>query len=187
MKIAVIDIDGVLNYYPQTFLDFVFSQTLNKFETLDDAKNKISYSYYKNLKQMYRNSDFKNNAKPRKYTKDFLLYLRKHGYLIYIITSRELYKNNMLEKTICWFNKNELIYDFIYESKKKDFTIFEKFGKIDILVEDSTDNINKIMKICDIERCYNIMNNENKDFKVNCRRVWSLREIWKDLELERSK
>lgn len=183
MKIAIIDIDGVLNYYPQTFLDFLYKEKNCKYETLNSAKESISYAEYKILKSKYRNSDYKHDAEPRKGSSELLYYLRENNYLIYIITARELYKNDMLEKTICWLKKNNLIYDFIYMSKKKDFTIFEKFKNIDLIIEDNVDNINNIMKICNI-KCYNIINKDNQKFKANdaCIRVNNLFDIITDLE-----
>lgn len=186
MKIAIIDIDGVLNYYPRTFLDFVSNTTEQNFNTLLEAKNSIPYEKYKELKRRYRKSEYKHNAKPRVGAKALLQYLHKHNYLIYIITSRELYKDKMLQNTILWLRRNKLIYDFIYESRKKDFTIFEKFKDIDIVIEDNVDNIKNIMKISSA-KCYNVINEDNKDMSVDCHRVKDLFEIVKLLKQNRSK
>ena len=42
-KIVICDIDGVLNYYPQTILDFIKDKGYGEFKTLHDAKENIIY------------------------------------------------------------------------------------------------------------------------------------------------
>lgn len=183
-KVAVIDIDGVLNYYPQIQLDY-FNDTLRtSFKTLKEAKEGLSYNNYKKMKEMYRNSEYKHNAIPREGAKEFLKELRDKGYLVYIITSRQLFQNDMLQKTIEWLQKNDLIYDYIYCSIKKDFTIFEKFGPIDIVVEDNCDNVNKIEKLNGDKGWYFIMHNkdnENNMIQGSAYYVWNFDEIRKEL------
>lgn len=161
MKKAVIDIDGVLNYYPDTFINFINDTLKRNYKTLDEVKEHLSYKDYKNYKIMYRQSEYKHNAKIRKYAKKLISYLRKN-YLIYIVTSRELFKYNQLEKTILWLSKNKIHYDYIYCSMKKDYTIFEKFGHVDLVIEDSLDNLFKINKINGDALYFNVINSENK-------------------------
>src|SRR5574344_1500272 len=178
MKKAVIDIDGVLNYYPQTQIDY-FNLCLGKdYKTLSEIKESISYKDYKYYKTEYRMSGFKHDAKPSKGAKKLLKYLRDNDYLIYIITARELFKYNQLEKTILWLNKNNLCYDYIYCTQKKDFTIFEKFGHIDLVIEDNCDNLEKIKNINGKNCIYiNIKNKENGDIKYKGFRVVDLNKV----------
>lgn len=183
-KIAIIDIDGVLNYYPQIQLDF-FNDTLHtSFKTLKEAKETMSYNNYKKMKALYRQSSYKHDAIARKGAKAFLEELREKNYLIYIITSRQLFKENMLQNTIEWLQKNELIYDYIYCTIKKDFTIFEKFGPIDLVIEDNCDNVNKIEEINGSQGSYFIMHNndnENNLITGSANYVWNFEEIRKEL------
>lgn len=184
-KVAIIDIDGVLNYYPQTQLDF-FNNTLHtNYRTLMEAKEGLSYNNYKKMKEMYRNSEYKHDAKPREGAKEFLEELRHRGYFIYIITARQLFKGNMLQKTIEWLQKNELIYDYIYCTTKKDFTIFEKFGNIDLVVEDNSDNLNNIEEITKDRAYYFLMHNndneKNGNIKYSAHYVWNFDEIREEL------
>lgn len=183
MKKAIIDIDGVLNNYPQTQIDY-FNFCLNSnYKTLDEIKKDLSYYDYKYFKTMYRMSGFKHNAKPSKGAKKLLKYLRDHNYLIYIITARELFKYNQLEKTILWLQTNQLYYDYIYCTQKKDFTIFEKFGHVDLVIEDNCDNLEKIKKINGKDCIYiNVINNENKDRKYKGYRVVGLDKVIDILE-----
>ena len=47
MKKAIIDIDGVLNTYPKTQIDY-FNFMLDKdYKSLDEIKNDLSYNEYK--------------------------------------------------------------------------------------------------------------------------------------------
>ena len=63
MKKAIIDIDGVLNTYPKTQIDY-FNFMLDKdYKSLDEIKNDLSYNEYKYLKNQYRQSAFKHNCK----------------------------------------------------------------------------------------------------------------------------
>ena len=98
MKKAIIDIDGVLNTYPKTQIEYFNMMLDKKYTTLDEIKRNLSYYEYKYLKTRYRQSDFKHNAKPSNGAKKLLKYLKTHDYLIYIITARELFKYNQLEK-----------------------------------------------------------------------------------------
>lgn len=183
MKKAIVDIDGVLNTYPKIQIDY-FNWNLNtNYKTLDEIKKNVSYNEYKYLKTMYRQSAFKHNAKPKNGAKKLLKYLRDNDYLIYIITARELFKYNQLEKTILWLKNNKLVYDYIYCTQKKDFTIFEKFGHVDVVIEDNCDNLEKIKKINGKDCIYiNVINDENKDIKYKGFRVKDLNEIINILE-----
>jgi uncharacterized HAD superfamily protein len=166
MKKAIVDIDGVLNYYPDTFISYV-NDTLNtEFSTLSKVKESISYFLYKQLKEDYRQSNYKHRAIPARGAKQMLKALRDNDYLIYIVTSRPLFKYNMLEDTIKWLKDNDLVYDYIYCSQKKDFTIFEKFGHVDFVIDDNCNNIDTIAKINGDECVYvNVINNDNRSKK----------------------
>ena len=183
MKKAIIDIDGVLNTYPKTQIDY-FNFMLDKdYKSLDEIKKDLSYYEYKDLKTQYRQSAFKHNCKASPGARKLLKYLRDNNYLIYIITARELFKYNQLEKTILWLNSNKLVYDYIYCTQKKDFTIFEKFGHVDLVIEDNCDNLEKIKKINGKNCIYiNIINDENKNIKYKGFRVVDLNKVIDILE-----
>lgn len=162
MKKAIVDIDGVLNYYPQTFIDFMNEVYNFDFKTLKEIKQTIPYETYKKYKSIYRQSSYKNDCSPREGAEQLLKTLKAKGYLIYIVTARPLFQYNLLENTISWLKKNNLVYDYIYCSAKKDFTIFEKFGHVDFVIDDNCENIASIKKINGDNCVYiNIMNNDN--------------------------
>jgi len=179
MKKAVIDIDGVLNYYPQTYIDFINNKFNVHYTTLKAIKNSLSYTKYSELKEEYRQSSYKHEALARVGAKEFIDYLVKNDYLILIITSRNLFKYNQLELTIKWLQKNNIHYDYIYQSNKKDFTIFERFHHVDLVIEDNVDNLQKIQKINNDAIYINIVNEENENNEINnCIRVFSFNEIY---------
>ncbi len=183
MKKAVIDIDGVLNYYPQTQIDYFNLCLGTNYTTLSEIKENLSYKDYKYYKLQYRLSGFKHKAIPSKGAKKLLEYLKSNGYLIYIITARELFKYNQLELTIEWLNDNKLKYDYIYCTQKKDFTIFEKFGHIDLVIEDNCDNLDNIKKVNGKNCIYiNVINSDNINRKYKGYRVIDLSEVINILE-----
>lgn len=182
MKRAVIDIDGVLNYYPTTLIDFYNHELGTNYKTQSEIKNSLSFNEYVRLKKLYRQSDYKHNAPVREGAVNFLKYLHENGYMVYIVTSRDLFKYNQLERTINWFHKNGLYYDYMYRSDKKDYTIFEKFNHVDLVVEDSVDNLEKIIRINGDAKYYNVQNVENENIACPCKRVAALKEIIDDLE-----
>ena len=179
MKYAVIDIDGVLNYYPDTFVNFYNDYQKTSFSTMSDIKNNTSYNEYNRLKTLYRKSDYKHDAKVREDAVELFNFLHTHDYLIYIVTSRELFKYNQLEKTILWLQKNNLKYDYLYCSQKKDYTIFEKFKHVDLVIEDSLDNLEKIKRINGEALYFNIINSENEllESDDDIYRVNTLKEV----------
>jgi len=183
MKKAIIDIDGVLNYYPSTYIDFCNDNLGTDYKTLEEIKSSISYSLYKKLKNEYRQSDYKHKATVRYYAKELIDYLHENDYLVFIITARQLFSNNQLEKTILWLKNNNLNYDYIYCSIKKDFTIIEKFGHVDVVVEDNIDNLEKIYNINGDANYYNVVNDENRSKQfIYGLKVNYLQEIVYDLE-----
>lgn len=181
MKCAVIDIDGVLNYYPSTYISFVNDTLGTSFKTLSEMKLEIPFTQYEDLKKAYRKSSYKHDAKPRDGACEFLHFLQRHDYLIYIVTSRDLFKYNQLEKTILWLQKNDLHYDYLYRSDKKDFVIYEKFKHVDLVIEDSVDNLERIKSINGEARYYNMKNADNESILCSCTRVNGFDEILADL------
>lgn len=182
MKKAVIDIDGVLNNYPETSISFFNSQLGTKFTTLEEMKTTLTFKEYKSVRKEYIRSATKHDAPLKEGAKELIDYLKQKGYLIYIVTSRQLFKENQLEKTILWLKKHKIDYDYIYCSIKKDFTIFEKFGHVDFVIEDNVKNLYDIEKINGQADYFNVMNSENKDYTCKFRRVTDLADVIKDME-----
>ena len=62
MKKLMLDIDGVLNDYPNTFIRYVNNYTHNNFKTLSELKDKLSYNEFRRLKDNYKFSEYKHKA-----------------------------------------------------------------------------------------------------------------------------
>jgi|SRR5690554_1632508 len=182
MKKAVLDIDGVLNNYPETSISFFNSYLGTNFTTLEEMKTILSFKEYKSIKKEYVRSASKHDAPLKEGAKELVDYLKRKGYLIYIVTSRQLFKENQLEKTILWLKKRKIDYDYIYCSIKKDFTIFEKFGHVDFVIEDNVKNLYNIEKINGDADYFNVINSENKDYTCKFRRVTNLVDVIRDME-----
>lgn len=178
MKKAIIDIDGVLNNYPLTQINFFNDKLGTQFKTLNEIKNTLSYNKYKQLKSEYRISEYKSDARVNEGAVELINLLKQQGYFVCIITSRQLFIENQLENTVNWLRKNNIYYDYIYSSIKKDFTIFEKFGHIDFAIEDNVNNIENIKRINGENALYfNVINTENECKECSCIRVKSLYEV----------
>lgn len=120
-KYFFVDIDGVLNTYPDCWLDFIYRETQKRYKTIHDAKESLSYKSYCDLKKIYRTSGYKLNLVPRAGSSHFLHMLKKYGYIVVIFTSRtidnDLFVN--LSDTINWLCYYDLVFDYILFEKEK--------------------------------------------------------------------
>jgi uncharacterized HAD superfamily protein len=163
MKKCIIDIDGVLNMYPQTYIDYVNVVKQTSFVTLDEVKNGLSYKEYAELKKLYRTSGIKERLQPRSDACMFLKYLRHMGYTVIILSSRpvEVY-NDLIFQTTRWLAKNELVYDFLDFGYRKHINIIEKFGDIDFVIDDNSEIAISLVNY--VGNVYLMKNECNKDF-----------------------
>lgn len=164
MKNVIIDIDGVVNYYPQTILNFCKDKKGIDCNTLLELKQMLSYREYQDTKAEYRKSSYKHDAKIRKNIKVLIEYFRSQGYFIIFLTARQA-NESMIQNTIKWLKKNDIYFDYIYFSHKKDLQIYEKFCNTEIVIDDSVANLEKILKIKPNARYYLISNKDNKQYK----------------------
>jgi len=147
MKTIFVDIDGVLNSYPQCWIDFVNSKTGSEFHSLEEMKNALVYSVYSNLKHMYRSSGYKRHLPIRENVVEKLRIL--HGRVnIVIFTSRpvDLYPN-LLADTVGWLNDNNIPYDQLLFKKREIPYWIEKYQPF-LVVEDDPEYIELYSKLC---------------------------------------
>ena len=164
MKNVIIDIDGVVNYYPQTILNFCKNEKGIDCETLLELKETVPYRKYQDFKNEYRKSDYKHNADIRKNIKVLIEYFKSQGYFIIFLTARQA-NESMIQNTIKWLKKNDIYFDYIYFSHKKDLQVYEKFGSTDVVIDDSVANLEKISKLKPNARYYLISNKDNQKYK----------------------
>jgi len=127
-EIISIDIDGVLNYYPQCWLDYINKICGISFTDKNEAKKELGIERYKQIKNNYRKSSYKENLEVNKEAVSFLKKIKSRGVKIIISTSRPIYNKAKfpgLEKlTINWLNKNNIPYDtLIYKDEEAEFIV----------------------------------------------------------------
>lgn len=108
------------------------------------------------------------NEKARPFAAEVINKLREDGHEIYIITARWLTNrdddigNRMKEIVKNWLHENKILYDKLIFSKalkeRKSQEIIEH--KIDLMIEDSPNNINELANIIPVI-CYNAEYNKN--------------------------
>lgn len=112
IKTITIDIDGVLNSYPLCWLDYIESQTSQRFNSIDEAKKILGHDFYSKIKDKYRTSGYKSKLPINPLAPDFTKLLKHKGYNIIIITSRpfDLYPN-LKKLTFDWLKANNIVFD----------------------------------------------------------------------------
>lgn len=183
MRIGI-DIDGVLTDIEQFVMDYITkycvennikynigNSNYNYFKTFSIAKE-IEMEFWKENLEKYA-----VNEKVRPFAPEIIEKLKNEGHEIYIITARWLTNreddigNKMREIVRNWLNKNKIIYDKLVFSKgskeRKADEIIEH--KIDLIIEDSPNNINELSSIIPVI-CYNAEYNKecNGDKIIRC-------------------
>jgi uncharacterized HAD superfamily protein len=119
VKICSIDLDGILDYYPECWVEFINKKTKSKFKTKEEAKEKLGTKYTE-LKDEYRKGNYKLGLKARKEGLDLVKFLKDKGYFIIITTNRPFkYYPNLFNLTWRWLNKNDVPFDTL--ANKLDF------------------------------------------------------------------
>ncbi len=166
-KVCVIDIDGVLNDYPNCFYNWVRDHF--KMEPDDYAKDRIKHEEYK---KQYRLSGAKRFLEPNKESIIALHKLKELGYTIILLTNRPCneYKN-IVSDTFYWLDENSIPYDYVFWAKdRKIIGIIDKVDKIDFIVDDNIDTC------IDFEN-YGIKSYLFGDSNIFTRRINSLLEL----------
>lgn len=174
MRIGI-DIDGVLTDLEQFSIDY-----FSKYCVENNINFNIGTSDYYISKtfnvSIEKEDDFWNkylesyaiNEKARPFASEIIKKLKQDGYEIYIITARWLTNredeigDKMRKIVKKWLAENEIIYDKLIFSKAsnegKSQEILE--NKIDLMIEDSPNNINELSNIIPII-CYDAGYNKN--------------------------
>lgn len=184
MKIGI-DIDGVLTDIEKWQLDYG-----SKFYYENYHKGIVNNKGYETdeifdisheCDDLFWNKYFEEysiNVEARKFAAEVISNLKNEGYKIYIITARGSFldnssvltkkENDQIVKN--WLSKNKIYYDQIIFSPEDKLNICIN-NKIDIMIEDKVDNINKISTKIPVI-CFNAGYNELCNGK-NIYRVYS--------------
>jgi uncharacterized HAD superfamily protein len=177
-RTCVLDIDGILNTYPDCWVDFINKNRPAKgFSDLNQAKCNLSYLEYKNLKHLYRASGYKRTLPIREGAAEFTEKLRAAGYIIALVTSRPFDEYPTLrEQTNAWLNNGGFKYDDLICSRHKHADIIVYYPKMCFMVEDNRAFANSIASLG--YRVY-LLNNRYNQGIINrgVERIDFLREI----------
>lgn len=194
MKIGI-DIDGVLTDIEKWQLDYgskFYYENYNKgivnykgYETYEifDSSHECDDLFWKKYFK-----DYSINVIAREFANEVISKLKDEGYEIYIITARGSFlshsstvmsekENKQIVKE--WLNKNNIYYNQIIFSPEDKLDICTN-NKIDIMIEDKVDNINKISTRIPVI-CYNAGYNE-KCVGKNIYRVYSWYDIYNTIK-----
>lgn len=142
IKMCSVDIDGILNYYPDCWIDFINQEKKLNFKDKNEAQEGLTIGEYRHLKDEYRKSDFKANLKIRKDALKILKLLKNKKYFILIVTARPFEDYPLLFATTKnWLEKNNFPFDAL---EKKTILTFKKYHGIDFHIENELKDANLI-------------------------------------------
>lgn len=140
-EIVIFDIDGVINNYPDCYLDWVSEKFGTRYKNMDDIKGKLDIQTYENIKEQYRLSGAKKDQPINLDTKRVMQEIHSQGHKIVLYTARPAARyKRIFSDTLTWLNKNEIPFDAIYwtDFQKEDFY---KLGfQVRFIVEDDIRN-----------------------------------------------
>jgi len=141
-EVVVFDIDGVINNYPDCFVDWVNINKKTSFKSLGNIKCQMNIEEYEKTKEEYRLSGDKRFQPINVDTVETITKLKSLRYKIVLYTVRPVntYKR-IYSDTLQWLNTNNIRFDSIYWSdySKEDFY---KLGlKIKFVVDDTLSNV----------------------------------------------
>ncbi|MBQ3146007.1 MAG: hypothetical protein IJB90_05625 [Clostridia bacterium] len=173
MRIGI-DIDGVLTNIEQFVLDYISKYCVEN--NIEYNISDMNYEYSKTfnisreIELEFWNTYLEKytvNEKTRPFASEIINKLKEDGHEIYIITARWLSNRdddvgkNMRDMVNKWLSENKTVYDKLVFSKaekeKKSQEIIE--NKIDLMIEDSPNNIKELSKIIPVI-CYNAQYNK---------------------------
>lgn len=176
-KICSLDIDGILNYYPEPWVNFLNSKLCTNFSSLNEAKDTVPYQVYKNIKYEYRESGVKATLQIRPEAVELTRVLKASGFLILIITSRPFSEHKSLHKqTTDWLANNGIQYDGIVFGLDKYIEVLQKAPNLRFLADDHRYYCNLVSRWG--YQTYLLDNPYNQGaLHPNCTRVYNLLEI----------
>lgn len=140
-KTCYFDIDGVLNAYPDTWVDFLNLHSdktgIKHIPDLKTAKDTLSYSLYRELKYEYRESGYKKTLAVNPDGVTVTNRLKKDGWHIIIITSRPIDKHpSLFKQTIEWLQENKIPFGDVIFSEKKYAEVLLRYPNLGFGVDD---------------------------------------------------
>ncbi|MHA1226111.1 MAG: 5' nucleotidase, NT5C type [Candidatus Hodarchaeales archaeon] len=178
-KIVAIDIDGVLYDYPKEFFKFIQDKTgiriereIKNYDLYVELSKEFSIPVLSRLKDEYRQSGYLKKGLPIDGSREFLKSLKQMGFGIALMTAREYKKyKRIYGDTLEWLRNNDMIFDGIVWSERKEEAVYRSFPNLAFAVEDNLDNANKIamlgIQVFLLDKTYNKGKTDNKVIRVN--------------------
>lgn len=139
-KAITCDIDGVLNFYPQTLIDYAQNEYKISISDLPHFKSQ-NIKKYTEIKSAYRYSSYKHEACPRSCVVDKLNVLANDGYEIMVLTSRPFDRfPGMYELTLKWLESIGLKFSTLQSKTKSNIDLIKPIFHLD-------DELDQILKI----------------------------------------
>lgn len=125
------DIDGVLNFYPQTLINYAKNEHNVSISDLSQFKSQY-LKQYTEIKSAYRYSAAKHQAEPRKAVVDTLNSLVSEGFDIVVFTSRPFDRfPGMFEMTLQWLQYIGLNFSTLESKSKLNFDAIKPLFHLD--------------------------------------------------------
>jgi hypothetical protein len=141
MNVSV-DLDGVLNFYPANWLDFLNVEQGFLFQNIQEAKKELSYKEYKEFKHLFRDSKYETEAPVRKSMVASLNGLTLLGNTLYVHTSRAIYRTNYYNKTYAWLLSTGLNFSELRFKTDKNFLA----NRISVHIDDDVEFLKEAME-----------------------------------------
>lgn len=181
-KVAIFDIDGIMNYYPNCWIKFVEMKKGTKYANLNDMKEKLSYAEYKRLKHLYRTSGVKEDLAVRDGLIDLVNKLKSEKYTIVIVSARPVAKYpELYGQTKRWLDNNGIKYDNLIFTSTKQYDIIKTYPDFDFIIDDNRLVVNLVSELTN-KTAFLLSNEYNKgEVSKNVKRIERLDEVWKQV------
>lgn len=152
VKIAALDLDGVLAAYPEHWLTFLGyngsggNLGVENFSLVTGAPG-IPREAYTRLKHLYRSEGFEAEVPAMPGAAEFTRHLKALGYYIVIISARpvERYKR-LYSDSIRWLMQNGITYDAVLWDANKEDRIIRDLPGVDFVLDDDPANVERLTK-----------------------------------------
>lgn len=190
MRIGI-DIDGVLTNIEQFVFDYVIKYCVENNIEYNVGESNYDYCKTFNISKEQEMEFWSRyleyyaiNEKARPFASEVIRKLKEDRHEIYIITARWFTNrdddigNKMREIVKDWLCKNSILYDRLIFSKAEKERKYKEIieNEIDIMIEDSPNNINEISNFIPVI-CYNTLYNRECEGK-NVIRAYSWYDIY---------
>lgn len=179
MKVAAVDIDGVLVDYPKCWVDWVNLNQHTAFKDLNEMKAKLPYNKYRELKKEYRTCGYKASLPVIKDAALFVKTLQTNGFKVILLTTRPYRKyREIYDYTMQWLETNNIKCNGIIWEEDKHWVVLREFPFLRFMVEDNAEIANQVARLG--YKVYLLDSQYNRQSLENCcQRVFSLKDILK--------